>query len=122
MNGFKLMLTFLSSPKPFVGNAGTIQRTAIRSWKAVHPDAEVIIYGDGEGVAQACNEMGVRHIPDIPCSPSGVPYFNGIVEHASVDAKYDIQCYLNCDIILTGNIIDAVRNISFDQYLVQVRE
>lgn len=112
------MLTFLSSPKPFVGNAGTIQRNAIRSWKAVHPDAEVIIYGNGEGVAQVCHEMGVCHVSDIPCSPSGVPYFNGIIEHARINAKYDIQCYLNCDIIIASNIIDAVKNISFDQYLV----
>ena len=112
------MLTFLSSPKSFVGYTGTIQRNAVRSWKAVHPDAEVIIYGDGEGVAEACHEMGVRHIPDTPCCSSGVPYFNGIVGHASIHAKHDIQCYLNCDIILAGNIIDAVKNISFDQYLI----
>ncbi len=112
------MITFLSSPKPFIGNAGVIQRTAIKSWKAVHPDVEVVIYGDGEGVAATCREMGVCHVPDVPCSPSGVPYFNSIAEHARVNAKYDVQCYLNCDIILTSDIIDAVKSISFDQYLV----
>ncbi|MBW8014707.1 MAG: hypothetical protein FVQ82_00845 [Planctomycetes bacterium] len=112
------MITFLSSPKPFVGNAGRIQRNAICSWKAVHPDVEVIIYGDGEGVADVCSEMGLRHIPDIPCAPSGIPFFNGIVEHAAEHAKYDIQCYLNCDIILAGNIFDAVKNISFEKFLV----
>ena len=112
------MLTFLSSPKPFVGNADAIQRNAILSWKAVHPDVEVIIYGDGESVAEVCHEMGLRHIPDTPCAPSGIPYFNGIVEHAYKNAKYDIQCYLNCDILLTSDIIDAVKNISFDQFLI----
>lgn len=112
------MLTFLSSPKPFIGNAAAIQRNAIGSWKAVHPDVEVIIYGDGEGVADVCQELGVRHIPDTPCAPSGIPFFNGIVEHAEKNAKYDIQCYLNCDMILTSDITDAIKNISFDKYLI----
>lgn len=112
------MLSFLSSAKPFVGNAGRIQRNAIRSWKAVHPEAEVIIYGDGEGVARVCRELGAHHVPQTPCSPSGVPFFNGIVEHAAAHAKYDVQCYLNCDIILTGDILKAVNCIPFDRYLV----
>lgn len=112
------MLTFLSSPKPFVGNAGKIQRNAILSWKSLHPDAEVIIYGDGEGVAEVCREIGASHVPDIPCAPSGIPYFNGIAEHAAMYAKYDVQCYLNCDIIFLNNISDAVKHIPFDRYLV----
>ena len=112
------MLTFLASPKPFIGNAGKIQRNAILSWKVMHPEAEIIIYGDGEGVAQACHEMGASHVPDIPCSPSGIPTFNGIAEHARVHAKYDIQCYLNCDIIFLSNIFEVVKNVSFDKYLI----
>ena len=111
------MLTFLSSPKPFLGNADIIQRNSIRSWKAVHPDIEVLIYGEGEGVVEACREMGVCHVPDVPCSPSGVPYFNGIVEHARINAKYDLQCYLNCDILLTKGILEAVKAVSFQRYL-----
>lgn len=112
------MLTFLSSPKSFLGNAGIIQRNAIRSWKAVHPDVEVIIYGDGEGVAEACREMGVCHVPDVPCSPSGTPYCNGIIEHARSNAKYDVQCYLNCDILLTNSVVEAVKAVPLKRYLI----
>ena len=112
------MLTFLASPKPFIGNAGKIQRNAILSWKVMHPEAEIIIYGDGEGVADVCREAGAHHVPDVPCSPSGIPTFNAIAEHAAMHAKYDIQCYLNCDIIFLSNIYEAVRKISFDKFLV----
>jgi hypothetical protein len=111
------MITFLLSPKPFRGNAGRIQRNTILACKAVHPEAEVIIYGDGEGVGEVCGELGVYHVPDTPCSPLGVPYFNGIVEHARDNAKYDILCYMNSDIILLGDIIGVLKNISFDQFL-----
>lgn len=112
------MLTFLTSPKSFTGHADNIQRNAIRSWLAVHPDVEVIIYGDGKNVGEACRELGVRHVPNTPCSPSGVPYFNGIVEHAQIYARYDIQCYLNCDILLTPHIVSAISCISFSPYLI----
>lgn len=111
------MLTFLTSPKSFTGHAGNIQRNAIRSWLAVYPDVEIIIYGDGEGVSEACQALEVRHVPDTPCSPSGVPYFNGIVEHAKTHARYDTQCYLNCDILLTPHIVTAISCIPFSPYL-----
>jgi hypothetical protein len=84
----------------------------------VHPDVEVIIYGDGESVADTCEEMGVRHVPDVPCSSSGVPFFNGIVEHAKVHARHDLQCYLNCDILLTPHIINALSCMTFSHFLV----
>lgn len=112
------MLTFLASPKPFIGHVGKIQRNAIRSWLAVHSDVEVIIYGDGEGVSEACGETRVCHVPNIPCSSSCVPYFNGIVEHASINARYDVQCYVNSDIILTPHILNAISTVTFLRYLI----
>jgi len=112
------MITFLASPKPFTGHVGKIQRNAIRSWLAVHPEVEVLIYGDGEGVPEACGGMGVHHVSDISCSPSGIPFFNGIVEHARIHARHDVQCYLNCDILITEEIIKAIKLITFSRYLV----
>src|SRR6185369_17178466 len=112
------MITFLSSPKAFVGHAGKIQKNAILSWLSVHSYVEVIIYGDGEGVSEACREMGVSHVSDIACSPSGVPFFNGIVEHAKKHARNDMQCYLNCDILLTPHIANISSLITFPRYLV----
>ena len=112
------MITFLSSPKPFQDLAAKNQRLAIQSWVKVHPDAEVIIYGDGVGVSEACHELGVRHIPEIQCSDSGVPYFNSIVEHASKNARYNIQCYLNCDIIMTKELMSSIHFIEFPRFLI----
>lgn len=112
------MISFLSSPKSFAGLTGAIQKNAIRSWRQVHPDAEVIIYGDSPGAAEACRELDVKHVPDIPCSPSGVPYFNGIVEHAKERARHDTQVYLNCDIIMNEAIAALPGIIGFPDYLV----
>jgi hypothetical protein len=39
------MLTFSTTAKPFVGQSG-IQQNALRSRTLVHPDAEIILFGD----------------------------------------------------------------------------
>jgi hypothetical protein len=46
------MLTFFTTAKPFVGHSGIIQRNALRSWKLLDPDVEVILFGDEEGAAE----------------------------------------------------------------------
>lgn len=112
------MITFLSSPKPFVGNADRIQRNAVRTWKLAHPDVEVMLYGRSDGTERACAELGVTYVPDVECAPSGIPLFNSIAAHARDNAKYDIQCYLNCDILLTNDIVDAVKAVTLDRFLV----
>ena len=45
------MFTFFTTAKPFRGHNGIIQRNALKSWMLLHPDAEVILFGDEEGVA-----------------------------------------------------------------------
>lgn len=110
------MLTFLSSPKPFKGNDKENQYRAIRSWLLAAENAEVILYGDSPGIEEAGRELGVQIVKNIQSSSTGVPYFNAIVEHAAVHGKYDIQIYLNCDILLFG-ILSALKPIRFQQFL-----
>ena len=55
------MLTFFTTAKPFVGRNGVIQRNALKSWMLVHPDAEVILFGDDEGSAEVAKKLGIRH-------------------------------------------------------------
>jgi len=50
------MITFFTTPKPFRGHIGVIQRNAIHSWKLVHPEAEVILFGNEEGAAEVARE------------------------------------------------------------------
>lgn len=112
------MITFLSSPKTFSGNLYKNQLNAIQSWLNVHPNAEVILYGDSPGCKEVCAMLGIRHVDKIECSPSGVPYFDAIVGHAQKYALYDIQVYLNCDILLTQDILDAIKMVNFSRFLI----
>ncbi len=112
------MISFLSSPKPWTGFVQQHQENAVKSWLALHPDIEVILYGDACGTAEVCKRLGAQHIPDIAATPQGVPYFGAISDHAAKYARYDIQCYVNCDILFTKNLLDATKHIPFSQFLV----
>lgn len=110
------MISFLASPKPFVGDAKALQYRAIRSWQSTTPDAEVILYGSAAGIEEAAVELGARFVRDVACAPSGVPYFNAIVEHATRGAKFERQVFVNCDILLAG-MRQAFDRVSDYRYL-----
>ena len=65
------MLTIFSTPKLFRGHIGDIQRNALRSWLLLDPQAEVILFGDEEGTAEVCQELGLRHEPQVLRSEHG---------------------------------------------------
>jgi hypothetical protein len=56
------MITFFTTPKPFRGHIGVIQRNAIESWKRIHPSAEVILFGDEVSVTPASPSQGTSVI------------------------------------------------------------
>lgn len=111
------MITFLASPKTFTGQTAIHQLEAIRSWLAVGVRIEVILYGNSLGTAKVCRELGINHVPDIQATDLGIPYFGAIAAHAAEHACYDVQVYLNCDILLTPHICKAVDNIPFHHFL-----
>lgn len=108
------MLTLFTTPKPFRGDIGRIQRNAIRSWLALSPSPQVLVIGEGEGVAENCNELGVVHIPEVATAASGVPLLTGLFERARAESRNEILGYVNADIILTSDLpkaIDEVRAV-----------
>ena len=102
------MLTFITSPKPFRGHIGVIQRNAIQSWKRVHPDAEVILFGEEEGTEDAARELGVRYQPDVRRNSLGTPYLASILDGARELSRNPLLCYINCDIVLLPDFRDAL--------------
>ncbi len=59
------MLTFFTTGKPYRGHDAIIQRNALKSWTLLHPDVEVIVFGDEYGTAEICAELGLRHEPKV---------------------------------------------------------
>ena len=106
------MLTFFSTPKPFTGHIGVIQRNALESWTRIHPGVEIILFGDDRGAAETCSELNIRHEPHVPRNEHGTKYLAPIFDRAAELARYDVLCYINCDIILLADYAWALASLS----------
>lgn len=103
------MLTFFTTAKPFEGHSGIIQRNALKSWKMLHPDVEVILFGDEPGAAEVCREMGLRHEPHVERHESSMKYLNYMFARAQEIASHSYLCYSNCDIVLMKDYFEAFK-------------
>ncbi len=103
------MITIFSVPKSFRGHIDVIQRNAIQSWKALRPACEIILFGDDQGTAEAEEEFGVIHVPEVARNELGTPLVNDVFARAEELAKNDLLCYVNADIMLLDDFIPAVQ-------------
>lgn len=111
------MLTIFSIPKPFRDHIKVIQTNAIRSWTALRPACEVILFGDEEGIAETASKLGIRHIPDVGRNEYGTPLVNFPFDLAEEIATYPLMCFVNADIILMSDFLKAVRQIEKHPFL-----
>ena len=88
-----------------------MQRNALQSWKALHSDVEVILFGDDEGAAEVAEELGLRHEPFIERNGWGTKRLDYMFARAQAIARHEILCYINCDIILMQDFRRAVERV-----------
>jgi len=93
------MLTIFASPKRFTGQFDLIQRNAITSWTCIEPRCEVLVFGDDDGTAEACADLGVRHVPGVATSDLGTPLVSDMFQRAEALATGDVLCFVNADIV-----------------------
>jgi hypothetical protein len=106
------LLTIFASAKPFQGHNGVIQRNAITSWTLLRPRPEIIMFGDEPGVAEICRDLGLKHISQRAVTEFGAPLLPDLFDKAQRLAAHDILCYVNSDIILMGDFLEALVKIS----------
>lgn len=105
------MVTIFSTPKPFKGHEAITQRNALQSWTLLHPEVEILLFGDDEGAREMSEELRIKHIPKIRRSEYGAPFLNYIFEEAQKISKHDLLCYINADMILMSDFARAVGKI-----------
>ncbi|MFC1964602.1 hypothetical protein ACFLWG_01170 [Chloroflexota bacterium] len=111
------MFTIFSTPKPFKGHIKIIQTNAIRSWVSLRPECEVILFGDEEGTAELASEVGIRHITGVECNEYGTPLVSSMFNIAQDIATHKLMCYVNADIILMSDFLEAVHKIEKGPFL-----
>lgn len=92
---------------------------ALRSWREIHPDSDILVFGAVPGAAEAAAKVNAILIPEVRCSPTGAPSFDDMAAYASAHGRYDMQVYVNSDILLDGSIARGLRSASqtFEQFL-----
>jgi hypothetical protein len=105
------MLTLFTTAKPFRDHISIIQRNALKSWTLLHPDVEIIVFGDDPGSAEVCRELGLRHEPVIDRTEFGAIRVDAMFAKAQQLARHATLCYVNCDIILTDDFVRAVSQV-----------
>ena len=105
------MLTIFTTAKPFRGHDAVIQRNAIESWTRLHPDIEIILFGDDEGAAEVAHEFGLRHEPRVERNEFGTKRIDYMFSRAQSIARHDVLCYSNCDILLMDDFCPALEHV-----------
>ncbi len=107
------LLTIFTTPKPFKdSHIVTIQRNALRSWKALGEEVDVLVIGDDEGVAENARALGTRHIPQVKCNAHGTPLISSMLANAREHSDSRYLAIVNTDIILFPDLLNAIRNIA----------
>ena len=106
-------ITIFTAPKPFSDpHIKIIQRNAVRSWKMLGPDAEVLLIGDESGIKEEARHLGVGHIPDVEVNSLGTPLVSSIFSLARHGSTSDLLIYLNADIILLPDTLKIIQQIN----------
>jgi hypothetical protein len=105
-------LTVFSIPKGFVDpHISLIQRNAVRSWVSLGDDVEVILMGDDPGVAEVAAELGAIHVGEPAKNEFGTPLLDWAFAQAARRGTGERLCYVNADILLLDDFLEAVRRL-----------
>jgi hypothetical protein len=103
------MITFFTSAKAFQGLNAITQRNALACWRALDPNAEVLLIGEEEGSRAAAEETGARLIPQVERTEFGTPLIPALFAAAEREAKNNLLVFSNADILFTRSLVECMR-------------
>jgi hypothetical protein len=106
------MITLFAIPKPMEGEFERIQENAIGSWLRLGFGVEILLFGGECGVGDFARRMGIEHIPEVARTAYGTPRVDDLFRKAEALAARPLLGYINADIILGSNFLEAVRILS----------
>ncbi|MDG2012671.1 MAG: hypothetical protein P8J33_04150 [Pirellulaceae bacterium] len=106
-------LTIFAVPKAFEGHTGVIQRNAIRSWAALKPYVEVLLFGspDDPDLQAIADEIDAPVI-GLKENNQGTPILDHVFAQAHSLSRGTCLCYVNSDIIVGPEVLDVVDGLT----------
>jgi hypothetical protein len=114
------LLTLFTVPKPFHGHIGDVQWNALKSWRALGPNVQIVLVGDESGVAEVARDASVEHAGGLLCSERGTPRLDSAFDLVGALARQPLWCFINSDIVLLDDFLPAIERVSrrFRRFLV----
>lgn len=106
------MLTLFTTPKPFKGHNGVIQRNALKSWSMLRPTPQIILFGDELASAEVATELNLLHVAEVGTTQFGTPLISSMFSLAEKLTSNRLLCYANADIMLTSRFMEALCAVS----------
>ncbi|MBN1439002.1 MAG: hypothetical protein JW929_06280 [Anaerolineales bacterium] len=106
------MITLFAVPKAMEGEFALLQENAVGSWIRLGSAAEILLFGGERGVDSFARRTGIDHIADVARTEFGTPRVDDLFRRAETVAARPLLGYINADIILGGDFVDAVRTLS----------
>jgi hypothetical protein len=106
------MITLFAIPKSMEGEFRLLQENAIGSWIRLGFGVEIILFGGERGVDRFARRMGLDHAAEVARTGYGTPRVDDLFARAELRASRPLLGYVNADIILGKNFLDAVRRLS----------
>ncbi|MDZ8027586.1 MAG: hypothetical protein RMX97_23220 [Nostoc sp. DedQUE11] len=109
-------ITIFTVPKAFKGHIGIIQQNALKSWKLLSPQPQILLFGNDEGIDEIAQKLDVIHVPNIQLNEYGTPLLDGIFQQAHELAKGSILSYVNTDVILLNDFLVTVKQLQAESF------
>ena len=70
-----------------------------------------------QGTAEVAAELGIRHFPDVDVNEYGTPLMSGYFQQAEEVARHSRMCYVNADIVLFPDLLEAVAKVDLPKFV-----
>jgi hypothetical protein len=87
----------------------------VRSWKHLDENCQIILCGDAPDLDAVAAELGVDRASNIACNSFGTPLVSSAFELAAANARHDLLCYANSDLVFLSDFSTAIREVSDQQ-------
>ena len=111
------MITICTTYKPFLGNDDIRQRNSLLSWFALAPNVEVMVFGSPAAPSDIAARFDAKHFPDHDWNGTGMPRIDKMFEFVQARARHDLISYINGDIVLGSDYLQALQSIPSKSFL-----
>jgi len=106
-------IVLATAVKPF-GDAeiARLQLNALRSWRALGDEVEVLVVGDEPGAREAARQVGVGWAPHVERNAAGTPLVRSVFDAARAISTAPLVAYANADILLLDDFLPTASRVA----------